>query len=328
MRGKGWLISGVAVIAIAGGLALRRKPAPPVATRAPAIAAPNTKNEFTLRGKIRAQHVIGVAATVPGFVEAFLAEPGEDVYEGQVLARIGAQSLDSVRESAANALERAQEQAGRSDAALNSARLELSRAEADAQRSQMSLDRVEKVHTRQEMLFRQGATPRLTYEKARADYEAALKDYEIMSAAVNAGRDHVNSVQKDVANARKMVEEKRGELEKAQENLASSEVRSPVDGFVVAHEGEVGRSAEALGNGFFTIATDLYALEVVLEPSADALKRIIPGMPATVLVLDLESAAFQGTVNEVKDNLVTVEFGSSNPGVKPGMVADVRFKVQ
>src|SRR4051812_35425121 len=170
MRGKWWLISGVAVIAIGGGLALRRKPAPPVATRTPAVAAAANTNEFTLRGKIRPQHVVGVAATVPGFVEAFLAEPGEDVYEGQVLARIGAQSLDSVREAAANGLERAQEQAGRTDAALNSARLELSRAEADAHRSQMALARDEKIHPRQEMLFRQGATPRLTYEKARTDY--------------------------------------------------------------------------------------------------------------------------------------------------------------
>src|SRR5437016_8124504 len=147
MRGKWWLISAVAVIAIAGGLALRRRPAPLPTKSGAAVTAPANSNETTVRGKIRPQHVVGVAATVPGFVEAFLAEPGEDVYEGQVLARIGAQSLDSVREGAANALERAQEQAGRSDAALNSARLELSRAEADAQRSQMALDRIEKVHT-------------------------------------------------------------------------------------------------------------------------------------------------------------------------------------
>src|SRR2546427_12013199 len=99
-----------------GGRAARRNPGPPETTAPPAVTAPANSNEFTLRGKIRPQHVVGVAATVPGFVEAFLAEPGEDVYEGQVLARIGAQSLDSVREAAANALERAQEQAGRSDA--------------------------------------------------------------------------------------------------------------------------------------------------------------------------------------------------------------------
>src|SRR4051794_30864097 len=118
MRWKWWLISVAAVIAIAGGLALRRKPAPAVAAPKTAVTVSETAHEITLRGKIRPQHVIGVAATVPGFIEAFLAEPGEDVYQGQVLARIGAQGLDSAREGAANALERAQEQVVRADAAV------------------------------------------------------------------------------------------------------------------------------------------------------------------------------------------------------------------
>jgi hypothetical protein len=85
-----------------------------------------------------------------------------------------------------------------------------------------------------------------------------------------------------------------------------------------------------VGDKLFTIASDLFALEVVLEPKDEVLKRIIPGMPATVNVLDLDGAAFQGTVKEIKDkeHQVIVEFGSANPGVKPGMIADVRFKLQ
>jgi HlyD family secretion protein len=289
-----------------------------------------TNGDVTVQGKIRPQHVVGVAANVPGFIEAYLAEPGQDVYEGQVLARIGAEGLESAREGASNAVERAQEQVGRADAALASARLELSRAEADAARSRLNLERVEKVFSRQQTLFREGATPRLTYQKAEADYDAAKKDFDIMDAAVQTGRERVQSAQKDADNSRKIVEDKRNTLEQAQQNLAASEVHSPVDGFVVAHEGEVGKSAEGLGDKFFTIATDLYALEVVLDLKAELLKRVIPGMPATVLVLDLDSSAFQGTVKEVndKENQAIVEFASNNPAVKPGQVADVRFKFQ
>jgi HlyD family secretion protein len=330
MRAKWWLISVAALIAMAGVLAVRRKPAPATPARTPAVAAIETRNEVTVQGKIRPQHIVGVAAGVPGMIEAFLVEPGQDVFEGQVLARIGAQGLESLRESAANALERAQEQVGRADAVVGSARLELSRAEADAQRSRIAVERAEKVFTRQQTLHAQGATPRLTFEKAQADYESARKDFEIMDAAARTSREHVAATQKDAANARKQVEDKRGLFEEAQQNLAGSEVRSPVEGYVVAHEGEVGRSAEDLGDRFFTIATDLYALEVVLEPKADVLKRIIPGMPVTVLVLDLDGAAFQGTVKEVRDkeSQAIVEFASTNPGVKPGMIADVRFKFQ
>src|SRR3954453_7718578 len=101
MRAKWWLISVLAVAAVGGGLALRRKPAPAPERNAVKVA-PEIGNEVTVQGKVRPQHVIGVSAGVQGFVEAFMVAPGQDVYEGQVLARIGAQALDSVREGAVN----------------------------------------------------------------------------------------------------------------------------------------------------------------------------------------------------------------------------------
>jgi FKBP-type peptidyl-prolyl cis-trans isomerase 2 len=78
----------------------------------------------------------------------------------------------------------------------------------------------------------------------------------------------------------------------------------------------------------FQIATDLYAMEVALEPKAELLKRIVPGQPALVLVLDLQSTAMEGVVREIKDNQVIVEFNSTLPAIKPGMRADVRFRLE
>jgi multidrug resistance efflux pump len=326
MRARWWVASILVLAAIGAGLALRRRAIPlPQQQKAEVVASTAASN--VVQGKIRPQHVIGVAATVPGFIEAFLVDPGQEVYEGQVLARIGAQGLESNREGAASALEHAQEQVNRSEATLAGARLEVSRAEADASRSRMNMERLERVYTRQQTLFREGATPRLTFEKAAADYEAAKKDFDIMDTAVRTGREHVQAAQKDLENARKFAADKRELLDEAMNNLAASEVHSPVDGYVVAREGEVGKSAEGLGDKLFTIATDLFALEVVLEPKEEMMKKIIPGMPVTVNILDLENAAFEGTVKEIKDkdHQVIVEFGSANPAVKPDMVADVRF---
>ena len=329
MRARWWIVSILAVAAIGGGLALRRKPVPAAPQQKSEAVAPAPSGN-TIQGKIRPQHVVGVAANVPGFIEALLVDPGQDVYEGQVLARIGAQGLESNRESAAQVLEHAQEQVTRSEAVLAGAKLELSRAEADASRSRMNLERLEKVYARQQTLYREGATPRLTYEKAGADYEAAKKDFDIMDNAARTGREHVQNAQKDVENARKFAADKRALLEDAMENLAASEVHSPVDGYVVAREGEIGKSVEGVGDKLFTIATDLFALEVVLEPKEEMMKKIIPGMPVTVSVLEADGAAFEGTVKEIndKDHQVIVEFGNASPSVKPGMVADVRFKFQ
>jgi multidrug resistance efflux pump len=309
-------------------LIVRRKPLPGAAPKQTAAVQAEPSNEITLQGKIRPQHLVGVAPNVSGFIEAFLVEPGQEVYQGQVLARIGAQGLESAREAATAALEHAQEQVTRDEAAVSAARLEASRSEADAQRSKMALDRLEKVFTRQRMLFHEGATPRLTYEKAAAEYEAAQKEHDIMETAARTGRERVQSALNQVASTRKMVESKSRELDDAQAELAGAEIRSPVDGFVVSRKGEAGKPADGIGEDFFRIATDLYALEIELEPKSQDLNRFIPGMPALVLVLDIQSGAMEGRVKEVKDGKVIVEFGSASPAIKPGMMADVRFRWQ
>jgi len=331
MRGK-WIpvLAGVVLFALAVGVVVwrgRRHPvAPPkAAVTAAAIAA--ARNEVTLQGKIRPQHITGVGASVSGFIEAFLVEPGQDVYQGQVLARIGAQGLESAREVAQAALERAQEQVSQAEAVVTAARLELSRAEADAQRSRMAMERAERASTRQQTLFREGATPRLVYEKALQEYEAALKEYDLIDATMRTGREHIQSGMDQVAGAKKIVADKTQALEDAQDNLAAAEVHSPVDGYVVSRKGEVGGSA-GISDELFQIATDLYALEVAVEPKAELLKRIVPGQEALVLVLDLQNTAMPGVVREIKDNQIIVEFNSTLPTIKPGMQADVRFKLE
>ena len=330
MRSRWIYIIGSVVLAAAliGVLIVRRKPVPGAEQKQSGAASTEPANEITMQGKIRPQHVIGVAANVPGFIETFLVEPGQDVYQGQVLARIGAQGLESTREAAASALERAQEQVTRAEAGVAAARMEGSRSDADAQRARMALDRAEKVFARQRTLHAEGATPRLTYEKAEADYNAAKKESDIMENAARTGREHVQAALSDVASARKLVDAKQRELNEAQADLAAAEVHSPVDGYVVSRAGEVGKPADGLGEDFFRIATDLYAMEIELEPKEQDLKRIIPGMPTLVLVLDVQSNAMEGKVKEIKDKKVIVEFGSGNPAIRPGMMADVRFRFQ
>jgi HlyD family secretion protein len=310
----------------AGAFSLRKRPAP-ISLSRPAAAAVVNSNEVTLQGKIRAQHVVGVAASASGNVESLLVEPGQEVFQGQVLARIGAQGLESAREVAAAALERAQEQVSKAEAVVASARLEVSRAEADVERSQMAVERAEKIYLRQRTLLAAGATPRLTFEKAEHEYESAQQEFTVVDAAARSGREHVQAALSQVAAAKRIVGDKAGLLEEAQVDLQAAEVHSPVDGFVISRHGEVGKSAEEFGEEFFQIATDLYALEVTVEPTPDALKRIHPGQQALVLLLDLQSSGMEGSVKQIRDTQVIVEFNSANPAIKPGMLADVRLKL-
>jgi multidrug resistance efflux pump len=329
MRGKWLLLAVVAVLAgVAGGaLSLRyRRPAPAPLVRA-AGAAVLLGNQVTLSGAIRPQHIAGVGAQINGVIEAFLVDVGQDVYQGQVLARIGSQGLESSREAAASAVDHAQEQVNRVEAAVAGARLEQSRADAEAQRARFAMERAETAFSRQQLLVSQGATPRLVYEKAQREYDAAKIEFEMMDKAARATAERVQSVLQEVASAQKILAGENQRLQESQAAFEAADVHSPVDGLLVGRNGEVGKSAQEFGDNLFQIATDMYALEVALEPEPPILKRIRPGQPALVLVPDLQSTGITGDVKEIKGTQVLVEFNSTIPAIRPGMVADVRLRL-
>ena len=311
------MVAGVSVLS----LKFRKRPPPAQSSGAAVIA----EDGVTLHGAIRPQHVVGVGASVSGNIDAFLVEVGEDVFQGQVLARIGSTGLDNAKEAATLAVEKAQDQVSKMESGLNAARLEASRAEADAQRARTQMDRLQKVYERQSTLHRAGATPKLAYDKAEQEYEAAIKEYDIMEKAMRGARENVQTASTALAGARKIIAEKQQEVQESETDYAAAEVRAPLDGTVVGRSGEIGKPAEEAGKQLFQIATDLYAMEVTLEANPEVLKRLHPGQPATVLLLDLPGMGLPGTVKEIKETEVIVEFGNTLPSIRPGMRADVRF---
>jgi multidrug resistance efflux pump len=330
MRGK-WLLFSVLAVAAgigAGALSMRaRRTPPPVPARGTSAALIAT-NEITLNGSIRPQHVAGAGTTVEGNIEAFLANVGDEVFEGQVLARVGSAGLESNREQASAAVEHAQEQVARTENAINSSRMESSRADADLVRARLQMERTQKVFDRQKTLHTAGATPRIVYEKAVSEFEAAQQEFEVMDKAARAAHESVQSAMEQLSGARKLLADKTQELEQAQGAFEAAEVRAPVSGTVVGRNGDVGKPAQEAGPDMFQIATDMYALEVTLEPNPEQLKKVFAGQQALVLVLDLQSAGMPGVVKEVKDGHAIVEFSSALPGIKLGMRADVRLRLE
>jgi multidrug efflux pump subunit AcrA (membrane-fusion protein) len=327
MAGKWLLISVAAVLAGvgAGALSLHWKGRTAAPSHSSGAALISTAAEVTFSGKLRPQHVTTVGADAEGNVDAFLVDVGDEVFVGEALARIGASALESQREVAAAAATNAEGQVARAESSVASARLEASRADADQQRSKAALEKQRANFERQQTLNRSGATPRLTWEKAQHDFQLAQQDFDLMDKAARLAADQVQAALNALSDAKSGLLQRQQELETAQGNMQSAEVRSPVDGTVVARNGEPGKPA---ADDLFTIATDLYALEVPLEPPPAVLQRLRPGQPALVLLLDLQSAGIAGQVKEIKDNQAIVEFTCALPAVRPGMRVDVRLKLE
>jgi HlyD family secretion protein len=329
LRTIGWLLLSVAALAAGVGGAvlyshLKGRTAAAPARKPGAAMLLSDRGEVTVSGTIRPQHITPVSADAEGDLDSFEVEVGQDVFEGQALARIGSSGLENARSMAEGVVNTAQQQVSRAETAVANARMESSRADADQQRSRMSFDRAEKDFEHQNTIFRAGAGSRQNFEKAQAVYQNARKDLDIMDQASRASADQLQAALNTLSAAQKSLADKTKQLDDAQNNMQSAEVRAPVEGLVVARSGELGKPATG---ELFEIATDMYALEVVIEPDPPVLARLRPGQAALVLIPDLQSAGISGTVKEIKGTEVVVEFNSALPALKPGMKADVRLKV-
>lgn len=331
MRGKWILIAGTLVfIAIAvGALSLLRRerspgPAPKAAVTAPPPAVISA--EVSLTGRVQARKIVNVPVPVDGIVESFLADVGQEVYEGQLLAQIVNTALDAERDAALSEVQRAQARVSSLESRLIATRLEASRTRADATRARNEADRSEKLYMRQQLLFREGAASRNAYEKVQAQYESDKTEFEHLDELARLADQNVAAQASELDEAKRAQAEKSRQYEETGDALAAAQVVSPVDGLIVGRKGQVGQDVKIEMEDLFQIAVDLSELDVVLSPAPPVLERIRPGQEAVVQIAELLSS-IPGKVREVKDNRVVVEFTSPDPAVKPGMTVHVRIKL-
>lgn len=328
MRGKWLLISGsvIALACAAGAISLLRHDSPKPAS-APAPAVPPV-SELSLTGKIQAQRVVPVGVSVTGTIDSFLVEVGQDVSEGQSLARISNQGLESAREEAARILQNAQEKVNSIESRIVAGRLEASRARADANRSRDQFARAEKAYQRQQMLHREGATPRLVYEKSEREFETARSEFTSLDELARQADSRVAELIKELSTAKRTLDERSAELETATAQTAGAEVRSPVSGVLVARHGEPGRMVgPEEAKDLLEIAIDLAHLVAVVQPDPAALKRMHRSQDALIYIADLPGA-IPGKVKDVGANEATIEFISPSAVIRPGMTAQIRLQLE
>lgn len=301
--------------------------APKVQTGANGQVAAGAPAEANFPGKLRAAFVVDVAPPQPGQVAAFFVDVNEEVTEGQLLARVSAAGIDQESEAAGRAIESIQERINTIESGVIAARLEASRARAEASRARAEYDRTERAHRRQQMLYGEGATPKLQMEKAQRDYELAKAEFDALEQVAQRADERVSQLMKDVESQKRILEEKNADAEQLKTKTEASEIYSPVTGMVVGRKGEIGDIVGPDKTDFLQIATRLNELEVEFTPDPATLARVKAGQDALVIAAGVGDG-LPGKVKEVAGTQVVVSFANPNPGIRPGGTAQVRIRLQ
>jgi multidrug resistance efflux pump len=329
MRGK-WTLAAalVVLLAVLGGVTavVRSSARRTKVVVQPLPTIPPAPLDVTLEGPVQARKVIDIAAPTDGVITRFQADVGEDVFEGELLAQIKNAKVDDAAQSAESDAVRTQAKVADVENALIGARLEASRARSDETRVKSELERAQRLYTQQKALIDQGATPRLTFEKAEKDYNAFKADAENLGRTAAAAEERVASLTAELETVRKQAQSQAQKSDEAKAELGVGEVRSMVNGVVLARNGQAGAPVSHDTKDLFQIAVELNNLQVTVTPSPTVLSRIKPGQTATIEIED-SPGPVTGTVREVQSGQVVVDFTSPAATVKPGRMAKVTLRV-
>jgi multidrug efflux pump subunit AcrA (membrane-fusion protein) len=327
MKGKRLLIAGVAILAAIAATALSVLLRPSIKTEAVKQQAPLAVTEIVAPARLQAARVVAVGVPIQGRIQSFHVEMGDEVYEGQLLAQVRSATLEGAQEAAALELERAQTRINNIESTIAASRLEASRAIADASRVRADLEKASRFYTRQKMLLDEGATPRLTFEKAERDFRNLEVESKNLDELAKQAEERVDSLQRELDVAKKILQDRSDDAEGVKESVASGDIASPVGGIVVGRRGEPGEEVNPTVNDLFRIATDLSVLEAVAEPAPDEFARVKEGQQAFVAVAESPDELLPGVVKKTEQGRVIIEFKNPNPAIKPGLSAQVRIKL-
>lgn len=234
-------------------------PEPQAAQVLPAISVATVSRE-TLRDRVIISGLIGavervqVAPLIEGQpIEALLADVGDVVNAGDVLATLSASTLEL--------------QLSQSKASIASARATIAQAEAQMLEAQSAADEAVRVNERTAALREQGTASQAAADTAAANSISATARVTVAAQSLEAARAQVTLVEAQMANA---------EL-----SLERTQVIAPVSGTIVERNATLGSIATAAGQPLFVIVKDS-ALELQGDVAEVDLLRLAVGQPASL----------------------------------------------
>lgn len=188
-------------------------------------------------------------------------------------------------------------------------------------------------------LLRDRDAARVALDQARADAERAEANFRagiLPEAEVQRAHSAAATAESALAAVERRVEQARATLEGAQDTLAKTTVRSPIDGVVTARRVEEGEVAvigvqNSPGTVLLTIS-DMSVVESEMEVDETSIPAVAVGQEALIRIDAYPNRTFAGTVTEVGSSpilsvgqgeavkfKVKIRIDDPPPGIKPGL---------
>ena len=238
-----------------------------------------------------------LGARVAGHIAQIVPGDNTRVKAGDVLFRIDDGdyriALDSARAKAATqqaTIDRIGRQVIAMQSAVEQAQAQLSSADASSTRAQLDFDR-------QQALNAKGFASRAVFESSQASRDQSAASVQAAKAALDAARDNVEVTKAQQNEARAQMAELQAAIDKAERDLAFTQVRAPVDGIFsnrLVNTGDYINAGQRLAN---VVPLDDVYIDANFKETQ--LRRLKPGQPVDISLDADSSRKIEGYVDSL-----------------------------
>ncbi len=260
-------------------------------------------------GAVQALTTVDLSSQLSGQIAEVLVDFNSRVKAGDLLAALDKKTFEAKVKSA--------------EANLAMATSSVEVQEATIQKNKALVKNAQDNLARQEQLAERGAASQAILDAARTALATAEADLAVAVA--------------QLANANASVAQRQSDLEQARIDLEHTEIRSPIEGVVIARNIDPGATVAASLQApiLFQIARDLSKIQIETQVDEADIGRIEEGDAVSFTVDSYPDRTFRGQVAQVRiggtveNNVVTytVIVSADNPREKllPGMTATARI---
>jgi RND family efflux transporter MFP subunit len=262
--------------------------------------------QLSLPGNVQAVTEGPILARAEGYLVKRLADIGDRVQVGQLLAVIDAPDLD--------------QQVSQAKASLDQATASLVQAQANLEQAKANEYLAEVTRTRNDTLVERGVLSKQEGDQSTAAYRAQHATVHAADASIVAAQQNVNAVE---ANLKRL-----SELQKYKE------VRAPFSGVITLRNVDTGTLINSQTTMLYRIA-QFDVLRIFINVPQSFSQQLRPGMTADVTVQELPGQHFAGKISRVSGSLdsstrtllTEVQVPNSQGKILPGMYATVQLAV-
>ncbi len=224
-----------------------------------AVETRHLRDVVLASGLVAPQETIQVAPLIEGQpIEALLADVGDKVTAGQVLARLSTSTLDLQKAQLA--------------ASLAAAKAQIAQAQAQVIAATSSAAEAQRTSDRTTKLKAQGSASQAAADTALAGAVSAQAQVSVATQSLEAAKAQQTLVEAQLANV---------DLQ-----LARTEVTAPFAGEITARNAQLGAIASAAGQPMFTLIRD-GALELRADVAEADLTRLVVGQTADLRLVGM-----------------------------------------